>query len=977
MKKLHSGILGAAAAAILTACGDGGSGTNTVHNGYLSDARIQGVHFKCGESISGTTDNNGTFTYADNCQLIEFTIGRVKLGSIETSRIGEDGIIYPADLLGLDRNNTTNGRLTNWLQFVQSLDTDHYPRNGISIDSNKSTALEDVLLDLGMDNDIEDIEAGLSSLRIGLVERDFAIAHYEQTLRNEQNLSVHSITQERLDEMEVGFIQEQMTSLPTDALRGFNYQQQWSSGEDYHIEFSEPKRTPATENQEYNVTVTVTKGSATSEFQFAESVPYSQLARDEVEVRSIIDGLNNTPADSLRSFTYAQQWSSGSPYTITFDIAKKIATAIDQEYPVTITVTKGSYTDTVTLMEFVPTTNVKITLGDGSIALINDEYRDAFVVTNGGLFQKIGYEEQFIGVANSIDNSALDVNVSSSAEVLNYIIQNSNLANLNSVSGNHSSDGSIVARYEISLVERNLYELLNNFLGAVHYSIFDIDIAQYSDIEHAVIDFYIEYDAPLQTSYIIIAVTDKQLNVESDITKIVNKDSIVKQNEIIINNQETFTYSGNQRKGDFIFIMDDSGSMSEEQSSSIAAIQRTFSAAVSRYNLDWKATVMGTENGRYYDDLVSDPSENNISKLVDQLDSLATSGGNEVGLKRAYQYITSGFIEERNGSSTTMIYVSDEFCHTQLSDLGLQNNNLANSYFVQNDIRVNAIIPEDNTYEGGSGLRVNDLAYKMALATGGDVANLRNYQSGYDEMMDLAVRYAVAKSSSIKLSYPALASSITVHVNGTKSTSWEYDPSEKAIVFSQGYTPNNGDEVVVTYSHLDYASMVESAKNEFDSLADDLKRGYTNENIEVIFDPASRRVSTVDTAPYTVTVTFSKYGYTETTTFEETPVEQNYMVIQNSDWLENNNTFVSQNHTNSSESILAIDVLADTTIDYSVSSESCYDALYVSINGTSSTKYCNSNQGTLNAVTGDHIEFSYRKDGSVSSNADEARITIN
>ncbi len=1125
------GLMSAATVVMLTACG-GGGGDNAVDDnnaiekvGYLSDARIQGVQYTCGSETTGVTDVNGTFKYTSNCSTVHFQIGEVVLGSIVTSKINADGIVYPSDLLGLDRNNTSNLQLTNMLQFIQSLDEDGYPGNGININKNVSLGLNAVTL--RFDNNSaspESINEVLLNLGLNLVDRDFAIAHYENTLRNEQHLSINTITQERLDELEAAAIRSAISSLTS--FRDYTYTQQWNTGEAYSIVFSEPRRAATTGNQSYEVaatimkggateevtltevvpfhqslrdaaevaaiktalsaltsfrsytysqqwstgeafsiafseniraattenqsygvtatiikggvtqnvtlteevpfsqslrdvaevaaiktalsaltsfrsytytqqwttgdaysiafsenvraattgnqsygvTVTITKGGVTQNVTLTETVPFSQTLRNESEVNTILNGLSNISPDSLRNYSYTQQWSTQTPYTISFNTPPRIATAIDQQYPVTITVSQGSYSHTITLIELVPTTNVNITLGDGTIALINDEYANTFRVDNGGLFQKINFENQFIGSAISIDTSTLGTNVSSSVELLNYIIANSNLSGLNLISNSQGTDGSMVARYEISLQQENLYQLLVTLLGSINYNISNIDIALYSTVTNAVVDFYIEYDPAHNTSYVIIALTDKQLNVDSDITKIINKDSIVKQNEVIINNQETFTYSATQAKGDFIFVIDDSGSMSTEQASTIEAVQREFSSAINRYNMNWKATVIGTEDSYDYSTLVGNPSENNISQLAADLDYLTTGGSDEVGIKRIYGYMTDGSIVERNNSSTTIIYASDEYCHTQLSEIGLNEDNLANSYFVQNGIKFNAILPENHQNN-------NDLAYRMALATGGDVANMYNYTSGYGQMMNLAVRYAMAKSSSIKLVYPALASSISVHVNGARVTSWEYDPSEKAIVFSQGYSPSNGDEVVVTYSHLDYASMVESAKNEFDALADDEKRAYTNDNIDITFDPVQRTVSATDTDSYTVTVTFSKYGFELETTFIEAPLESNYILQNSTDWAQDGNTFTSQNHANSSSSSMTIEILSNTTIDYAVSSESCCDKLYISINGASAASY--TGQDALDVSAGDIIELQYRKDSSISSGNDETIVTIN
>ena len=487
--------------------------------------------------------------------------------------------------------------------------------------------------------------------------------------------------------------------------------------------------------------------------------------------------------------------------------------------------------------------------------------------------------------------------------------------------------------------------------------------------------------------------------------------------------------------------MDDSGSMSEEQSAAIAAIERTFSAAVTKYNLDWKATVIGTGTNDTYSALMSDPSENNISKLTQQL-NLGTSGsGDERGLKRAYYALSNNYVTPRANSSMSVIYTSDEVEHSLLSEFGETDTDFTNSYFAQNGITYDVIIPTSFT-------TANDYATKMNIVTEGSRANLTNYDSGYDQMMDDVVRKAMAKNSSVKLQYPALASSITVFVDGNKVTTWEYDPSENAIVFPASSMPAVGATVEVVYSHLDYTQMIADAISTFNVLADDQKRVYTNNSLDITFDPALP-VAALDNSDqtYPVTVTFSKLGYSDTTTFQETvlsnankiadviaefdalandqkrsyvnndvnitfdpaaplaPVENStqtydvnvtfnigtvsdttsfqetvqaakFHIVSNTDWAQSSTTFTSQNHANSSTSTLEFTMLADTTMDYNVSSEGNYDYLTITVNGTTAAYVSGTQNGTLNVVTDDNVTVTYSKDGSSSSGTDNGTITI-
>ena len=181
---------------ILTGCGGGGSSEspdNPLYSAYLSDSRVSGVGYKCA-SLNGVTDSQGKFDYSSECSRVDFFIGSISIGSIERSKIVNDSSIYPSDFLTLDRNDTKDLKLVKILQLIQSLDNDNNPYNGIVIDKNVSDALQSVSLNLD-DNatTTDDLNQTLQSVGKTLIKAEYAIAHYEDTLRNEANISVRTV----------------------------------------------------------------------------------------------------------------------------------------------------------------------------------------------------------------------------------------------------------------------------------------------------------------------------------------------------------------------------------------------------------------------------------------------------------------------------------------------------------------------------------------------------------------------------------------------------------------------------------------------------------------------------------------------------------------------------------------------------------------------------------------------------------------
>ena len=153
----------------LIGCGSSSSGDSTT-TGHLIDSAVSGVSYSCGDK-NGTTDNKGTFT----CKSlpVTFSVGSVQLGTI--SSLPSDGKIYPQDLAGVARGDINNTKVKNLAQFFQSLDKDHNPSNGITIDSTLASKVKKNITDW----EGVDMEAYLYSIDpdMHVVSRDDAVKH--------------------------------------------------------------------------------------------------------------------------------------------------------------------------------------------------------------------------------------------------------------------------------------------------------------------------------------------------------------------------------------------------------------------------------------------------------------------------------------------------------------------------------------------------------------------------------------------------------------------------------------------------------------------------------------------------------------------------------------------------------------------------------------------------------------------------------
>jgi hypothetical protein len=109
------------------------SGTDPNHGLFL-DSPVQGLHYQT-LTQSGTTDANGSFQYMED-EIITFTMGGIMLGEAPAH-----SIMTPIDLVpgAMDETHPT---VTNMLRFMQTLDVDNDPDNGITLPSHILDELE-------------------------------------------------------------------------------------------------------------------------------------------------------------------------------------------------------------------------------------------------------------------------------------------------------------------------------------------------------------------------------------------------------------------------------------------------------------------------------------------------------------------------------------------------------------------------------------------------------------------------------------------------------------------------------------------------------------------------------------------------------------------------------------------------------------------------------------------------------------------
>lgn len=165
---------------ILSACGGGSSGSsdaNTVAlSGQLIDSTLAGVNYQT-PTYSGITDSEGRYSYIEG-ETVTFTIGGISLGGA----VSAGPILTPLDLLG--STHPTDPAAVNMMIFLQSIDEDGDPSNGIVITQASQDLAADLNLDFSSATFIDDVTAVVDVVTAGantVVSSEDALAHFYET----------------------------------------------------------------------------------------------------------------------------------------------------------------------------------------------------------------------------------------------------------------------------------------------------------------------------------------------------------------------------------------------------------------------------------------------------------------------------------------------------------------------------------------------------------------------------------------------------------------------------------------------------------------------------------------------------------------------------------------------------------------------------------------------------------------------------
>ena len=274
---------------------------------------------------------------------------------------------------------------------------------------------------------------------------------------------------------------------------------------------------------------------------------------------------------------------------------------------------------------------------------------------------------------------------------------------------------------------------------------------------------------------------------------------------------EVFLQTSSQsKKLDIVWIIDNSGSMQDEQD----ALGANFSAFIDDFihkDVDFKMAITTTDastadkKGRMVTGsntkLTSAKAKENEAQFKADFSSLINVGtrgsGNEKGLAAS-----EGFMEKY---ATTFVRPEAYLAVVVVSDEEDQSSKTVNEYtnylksFKSNEglVKVYSVVDVNNTNVGGNGITTGSERYKQASNnTAGLIADIReNFYGVLTQMGDSIINLL----DSFALANEPLPGTLRVYVNNVESFDYTYDSASRSIKFNQNAIPVVGAEIKVYY----------------------------------------------------------------------------------------------------------------------------------------------------------------------------------
>ncbi|MCB1193219.1 MAG: VWA domain-containing protein [Leptospiraceae bacterium] len=322
---------------------------------------------------------------------------------------------------------------------------------------------------------------------------------------------------------------------------------------------------------------------------------------------------------------------------------------------------------------------------------------------------------------------------------------------------------------------------------------------------------------------------------EAVLTGFLDGTNIIGSGSDNLTKNDSFIAKGNP-KVDIVWVVDNSGSMKEEQGAVIANAGAFFTQ-LNNKNLDFRLAAITTDSEKivFSGNSKKPPrtgwttAADGSTAFVNNVSAGLKGSGTEAGIWFAEKSITTGTVVPRSGASLVFVMLSDEGDQYECKQNKTSPNNSVatpcgnppanafdpnNNIFKDNGYKVYAIIGLNSAGQpstcSGSGTKAAAKNngwpgyYNLSQATGGMAGTICS--NDYSQLLNSIVSQAAAAASSYKLTYIPMSSTMVVKKNGVtvpkdSTNGWMYNASNNSIVFSGTAFPSVNDVVVVAYEY--------------------------------------------------------------------------------------------------------------------------------------------------------------------------------
>lgn len=266
-------------------------------------------------------------------------------------------------------------------------------------------------------------------------------------------------------------------------------------------------------------------------------------------------------------------------------------------------------------------------------------------------------------------------------------------------------------------------------------------------------------------------------------------------------------------KSDIIFVVDNSGSMGSFQQE-VANNINSFMSIFVTLGVDYRIGVITTDSPDFLGPIISPTLSNPNAELANQIGIVAGTFGSaiEQGIEMVFNTTQPGgdagpgspFM--RNDALLVIVFISDEQDWSNLPWTNLTSylNNLKGDV---SKIVAHSVIGD---YPSGcTWTDPNNPSFSRPVPYGSGYYDVTKYYNGIAfsicshnwglQMQSMAQNSVVSADYELSES-GIIEDSIEITVEGTPNSDWHYDESTNSISFHQSNIPEDGDEIIVTYS---------------------------------------------------------------------------------------------------------------------------------------------------------------------------------